>query len=123
MGPAKTGSNNRIEPLSGEPLSGFDCMYLEYHEERLPLLGLQGAVRKLLEERRGRRVSVGHGDLQRHRLGPLQHLGAHRVVVDQLIGEENYIFSMLNTVFYRVTIQVGPNLPLPLKQKFRFGLA
>ena len=84
---------------------GLTIIHLEDHEERLPLLGLQGAVRKLLEERRGRRVSVGHGDLQRHRLGPLQHLRVHRVVVDQLIGENNY-------AKYRVTIPLVQNLPL-----------
>ena len=71
---------------------------LEHHEERLPLLGLQGAVRKLLEEQRGRQESVGHGILQRHRLRPPQHLGAHRVVVDQLQEVWLWKKNMINFV-------------------------
>ena len=33
MGPTKAWTNNRIEPLSGDPLSGFDCTY--HHVDRL----------------------------------------------------------------------------------------
>ena len=35
MGPAKARTNNRIEPLSGDPLSGFDCIFKYFAGEFL----------------------------------------------------------------------------------------
>ena len=44
MGQTKTWTNNRIEPLSGDPVSGFDCMIATQDKSRMKVLNLKLAV-------------------------------------------------------------------------------